>query len=165
MHQWHIPPTSSHCPNAMLPPRASCCQVVLFTKSYCPYSRRARETVEKLGVHPTIIELDKWDDGSSIQNELGKMTGASTVPREWAIAANHASEQCRCGRDIVLTAACCCCSMREAAVIMNTSAVNAVRHHRCRLLGTISILTPNPCTICAQGSSSAASSTEVLMTL
>jgi len=35
----------------------------------------------RLGVKFEAVELDQIDDGSAIQSELGKMTGATTVPR------------------------------------------------------------------------------------
>ncbi|THH31785.1 hypothetical protein EUX98_g2411 [Antrodiella citrinella] len=56
--------------------------LVVFSKSYCPYSRRAKALLESydLSPAPTVIELDTRSDGSVIQAILGRLTGRSTVP-------------------------------------------------------------------------------------
>lgn len=55
--------------------------VVIFSKTYCPYCKMAKEVFEKLQHTFTAIELDKRDDGDSIQDVLGEITGARSVPR------------------------------------------------------------------------------------
>ncbi|CAH1405647.1 unnamed protein product [Nezara viridula] len=55
--------------------------VVIFSKTYCPYCKMAKEVFEKLQHAFTAIELDKRDDGDTIQDVLGEITGARTVPR------------------------------------------------------------------------------------
>ncbi|XP_054267651.1 uncharacterized protein LOC128989995 isoform X2 [Macrosteles quadrilineatus] len=55
--------------------------VVIFSKSYCPYCRMAKEVFDKLKLKYTVIELDERDDGGEVQDVLGEMTGARSVPR------------------------------------------------------------------------------------
>jgi len=55
--------------------------VVVFSKTYCPYARKAKSTLDSLKIPYTTIELNNHPQGQEIQEILGKMTGASTVPR------------------------------------------------------------------------------------
>ncbi|XP_029176252.1 glutaredoxin-C4-like isoform X3 [Nylanderia fulva] len=55
--------------------------VVIFSKSYCPYCKMAKEVFESLKKPYTVIELDNREDGQDIQDVLGEITGAKTVPR------------------------------------------------------------------------------------
>ncbi|UJR35005.1 hypothetical protein I4U23_027781 [Adineta vaga] len=58
--------------------------VMVFSKSYCPYSKRAKDILSKykLGKNYHVLELDQLSSkGDDYQNELGKLTGARTVPR------------------------------------------------------------------------------------
>ncbi|XP_030746962.1 glutaredoxin-C4-like [Sitophilus oryzae] len=55
--------------------------VVIFSKTYCPYCKLAKEVFDKIQQKYTTIELDLRDDGEEIQGILGKITGARTVPR------------------------------------------------------------------------------------
>ncbi|CAH0477121.1 unnamed protein product [Peronospora belbahrii] len=54
--------------------------VVLFSKSYCPYCKKTKETLEELGVKPVVLELDIREDGAAIQAFLFRLTRQSTVP-------------------------------------------------------------------------------------
>lgn len=56
-------------------------KVVIFSKSYCQYSTMAKEQFRKLNFPFHAVELDNRPDGNVIQEILGEMTGASTVPR------------------------------------------------------------------------------------
>lgn len=56
-------------------------EIVIFSKTYCPYCKMAKEVFDKLGTHYTTIELDKRSDGQEIQDILGSITAAKTVPR------------------------------------------------------------------------------------
>ncbi|KAH3837488.1 uncharacterized protein LOC127876992 [Dreissena polymorpha] len=62
-------------------------KVMVFSKSYCPYCTMAKEALKKYvgSVLPAdqyeVWEIENEGDCQSIQNELKKMTGASTVPR------------------------------------------------------------------------------------
>lgn len=54
--------------------------VVVFSKSYCPYCKKAKETLRALGAKPYVLELDLRDDGPAIQAFLLQFTHRSTVP-------------------------------------------------------------------------------------
>ncbi|XP_069132824.1 uncharacterized protein [Argopecten irradians] len=55
--------------------------VVIFSKSYCPYCDEADKIFKRLKVPAKKIELDDRKDGEKLQNILGHMTDAYTVPR------------------------------------------------------------------------------------
>lgn len=57
-------------------------RLTVFSKSYCPYSRRAKSVLETypLDPPPFIIELDHRDDMALIQDTLRTLTGRRTVP-------------------------------------------------------------------------------------
>ncbi|KAK0175338.1 hypothetical protein PV327_009093 [Microctonus hyperodae] len=55
--------------------------VVIFSKTYCPYCKMAKEVFDKMQKKYKAIELDERDDGDNIQDILGEMTGARSVPR------------------------------------------------------------------------------------
>ncbi|GBG74465.1 hypothetical protein CBR_g18876 [Chara braunii] len=55
--------------------------LVIFSKSYCPYCKRAKNVFKELKETPYVVELDLRDDGGSIQEEIGKMHGVWTVPQ------------------------------------------------------------------------------------
>ncbi|KAH7133633.1 thioredoxin-like protein [Dactylonectria macrodidyma] len=57
--------------------------VVVFSKSYCPFSKRAKGVLlEKYSISPDpyVVELDKHPLMSYLQDELEKTTGRRTVP-------------------------------------------------------------------------------------
>ncbi|XP_017297749.1 glutaredoxin isoform X1 [Diaphorina citri] len=56
-------------------------KIVIFSKSYCPYCKMAKDVFQKLKVTPKTVELDHRDDGDSIQDVLLEITGARSVPR------------------------------------------------------------------------------------
>ncbi|KZO94088.1 glutaredoxin [Calocera viscosa TUFC12733] len=53
-------------------------KIVIFSKSYCPYCRRAKGVLASQG--PKIFELDEMEDGADIQAYLQQKTGQRTVP-------------------------------------------------------------------------------------
>ncbi|KAH8997228.1 glutaredoxin [Lactarius akahatsu] len=57
-------------------------QVVIFSKSWCPYSDRAKTLFKEKysDAKLTVLELDKTDDGDDLQTYLQKKTGQRTVP-------------------------------------------------------------------------------------
>jgi len=57
--------------------------IVIFSKSYCPYCKRAKGLIEKEGFQYLAIELDQRPDGQRIQELLQQMTGQRTVPSVW----------------------------------------------------------------------------------
>ncbi|KAK1764665.1 glutaredoxin-C4 [Phialemonium atrogriseum] len=57
--------------------------VIIFSKSYCPHSKRAKGILlEKYVIDPPpfVVELDTHPLGRQIQDRLGETTGRSTVP-------------------------------------------------------------------------------------
>mmetsp|Transcript_35673 Transcript_35673/g.40096 ORF Transcript_35673/g.40096 Transcript_35673/m.40096 type:complete len:141 (+) Transcript_35673:69-491(+) len=55
--------------------------VVVFSKSYCPFCDQTKELLKKMNVKFAVHELDQMgDDGVEIQRELLKMTGQRSVP-------------------------------------------------------------------------------------
>ncbi len=56
-------------------------EVVVFSKSYCPYCTATKELFTSMGVDFKVHELDKMGDaGPELQMALFKMTGQKTVP-------------------------------------------------------------------------------------
>ncbi|KAK0475073.1 glutaredoxin [Armillaria novae-zelandiae] len=57
-------------------------KIAVFSKSYCPYCRRAKTMFKDNypDADIDIIELDERDDGSDIQEYLRQKTGQGTVP-------------------------------------------------------------------------------------
>ncbi|XP_055854900.1 uncharacterized protein LOC129918412 [Episyrphus balteatus] len=56
-------------------------KVVIFSKTYCPYCTMAKEQFKKLNVPMHVIELESRNDCDEIQDVLGELTGARSVPR------------------------------------------------------------------------------------
>ncbi|GAB4848507.1 Monothiol glutaredoxin-S6 [Ancistrocladus abbreviatus] len=56
-------------------------RIAVFSKSYCPYSMRAKRILSNLHEQPFVIELDLRDDGSEIQDILLDLVGRRTVPQ------------------------------------------------------------------------------------
>lgn len=54
-------------------------EVVIFSKTYCPYCRTAKSIFGELGVPIKVLELDRMEDGAMVQDILGEMTKARTV--------------------------------------------------------------------------------------
>lgn len=55
--------------------------VVIFSKTYCPYCQFTKDIFEDIDQKFTAVELDNRADCQEIQEVLGQMTGATTVPR------------------------------------------------------------------------------------
>ncbi|KAL4443351.1 hypothetical protein ABPG75_011088 [Micractinium tetrahymenae] len=62
-------------------------RVMIFSKSYCPYSMRGKDVMRRLAVSEAVhvLELDQLEAGQPemglVQDELARITGARTVPR------------------------------------------------------------------------------------
>ncbi|KAI4191645.1 MAG: hypothetical protein LQ346_004670 [Caloplaca aetnensis] len=57
--------------------------IIVFSKSYCPYSKKAKDILlEKYTIVPTpyVVELDEHPLGPGLQAALHKSTGRRTVP-------------------------------------------------------------------------------------
>ncbi|KAK9900228.1 glutaredoxin [Cystobasidium minutum MCA 4210] len=61
--------------------------VAIFSKSYCPYCRKAKIIIKGLELDESrvgILELDEMgQEGADIQDYLEKETGQRTVPSVW----------------------------------------------------------------------------------
>ncbi|KAJ7541700.1 hypothetical protein O6H91_10G071500 [Diphasiastrum complanatum] len=55
--------------------------IVIFSKSYCPYCKRAKGVFSSLSKAPHVVELDLRDDGRNIQDALFEFVGRRTVPQ------------------------------------------------------------------------------------
>ncbi|KAJ3245230.1 hypothetical protein HDU78_009710 [Chytriomyces hyalinus] len=55
-------------------------KVVVFSKTHCPYCRKAKALLDSLGAQYEAVELDQRADGSEIQAYLAEKTGQRTVP-------------------------------------------------------------------------------------
>uniref|UniRef100_A0A0K8RI96 Putative glutaredoxin n=2 Tax=Ixodes ricinus TaxID=34613 RepID=A0A0K8RI96_IXORI len=55
--------------------------VVIFSKSYCPFCKMAKEVFVNIKAPFLTVELDDRPDADDIQEVLREMTGAATVPR------------------------------------------------------------------------------------
>lgn len=56
-------------------------KIAIFSKSYCPYSMRAKNVFSELEEQPYVVELDLRDDGYKIQDVLEELFGRRTVPQ------------------------------------------------------------------------------------
>ncbi|KAK2798380.1 hypothetical protein FQN51_007780 [Onygenales sp. PD_10] len=54
--------------------------VVVFSKSYCPYCRATKQLLNDEGAQFFSIELDQVDDGAAIQDALQEITNQRSVP-------------------------------------------------------------------------------------
>ncbi|KAH9971149.1 glutaredoxin, partial [Lactifluus volemus] len=56
--------------------------LVVFSKTYCRYSKKTKDLLElyDLSPKPRIIEVDLRDDGDFIKTVLTRLTGRSTFP-------------------------------------------------------------------------------------
>ena len=56
--------------------------VIIFSKTYCPYSKKAKAIFENYSITPSpfIVELNEHKMGTQLQDKLEKVTGRRTVP-------------------------------------------------------------------------------------
>ena len=54
--------------------------IVVFSKTYCPYCVKAKNALKEIGLIVEIIELDEVNHGDEIQQALYSMTRQKTVP-------------------------------------------------------------------------------------
>ena len=69
--------------NTMRINRSAFCLVIIFSKSYCPYSTKAKTILlEKYTIVPApyVVELDQHPLGAGLQAALSTSTGRRTVP-------------------------------------------------------------------------------------
>ncbi|KAF8692996.1 hypothetical protein HU200_039365 [Digitaria exilis] len=56
-------------------------RITIFSKTYCPYSIRAKRLFRDLKEDPYVVELDLREDGRDIQSVLLDLVGRHTVPQ------------------------------------------------------------------------------------
>lgn len=54
--------------------------VVVFSKTYCPFCTATKNLMNDLDINAKVIELDEVDNGAAIQDALKSLTGQKTVP-------------------------------------------------------------------------------------
>jgi glutaredoxin len=58
--------------------------VIVFAKSYCPYSKRIKSFFKSMNIEFKAVDLDTLGEhGKEIQEKLKERTGQSTVPNVW----------------------------------------------------------------------------------
>jgi glutaredoxin 3 len=62
--------------------------VVVFSKSFCPFCTKTKSLMEELKIEAKVIELDEVDNGAAIQDALKEISGQRTVPNVF-IKGNH----------------------------------------------------------------------------
>ncbi|KAI8913260.1 glutaredoxin, partial [Gorgonomyces haynaldii] len=55
-------------------------KIVVFSKSYCPYCKRAKAILRSKNIDFKVFELDELDNGDAIQGYLRQKTNQGTVP-------------------------------------------------------------------------------------
>ncbi|XP_063766919.1 thioredoxin reductase 3 isoform X1 [Eleginops maclovinus] len=55
-------------------------QVMVFSKSYCPYCVKVKDLFKELKLEFNVMELDLMEDGTNYQDMLLEMTGQKSVP-------------------------------------------------------------------------------------
>jgi glutaredoxin 3 len=57
-------------------------KMVVFTKSYCPYSRALREMLDANGLKDRygVFEIDREHHGNEVHKALKEMSGRQTIP-------------------------------------------------------------------------------------
>lgn len=54
--------------------------LTVFSKSYCPFSKKAKELLTKMGAQFDLYEVDLRSDAEGLQNGLREISGHSTFP-------------------------------------------------------------------------------------
>ena len=55
-------------------------KIVIFSKTHCPYCKKAKEAIAQLTPMFSVVELDVIKDGPAQQDALLELTGQKTVP-------------------------------------------------------------------------------------
>ncbi|KAL7921278.1 thioredoxin-like protein [Trichoderma austrokoningii] len=62
--------------------------VVVFSKTWCPYCKQTKSTLNELKADYEVVELDNRNDGDAFQDALLEITGQRSVPNIF-IAKEH----------------------------------------------------------------------------
>jgi glutaredoxin 3 len=55
-------------------------KIMVFSKTHCPYCKKAKEAINQLTPLFSVVELDVVKDGAAQQAALLEITGQNTVP-------------------------------------------------------------------------------------
>jgi glutaredoxin 3 len=55
-------------------------KVVVFSWTFCPFAKRAKQLLTEMGVKFTAVELDQIEGGPALRAELIKLTNRTSVP-------------------------------------------------------------------------------------
>lgn len=75
------PAKASTAEEALVKSTVSSHDIVIFSKTYCPYCGMAKAVFKELKKVPYVVELDQREDGQDIQDALDKIVGRRTVPQ------------------------------------------------------------------------------------
>ncbi|XP_052144619.1 monothiol glutaredoxin-S6 [Oryza glaberrima] len=75
------PAAATRSPSAFVQNAIYSNRITIFSKTYCPYSMRAKRIFRDLKENPYIVELDLREDGREIQSVLLDLVGRHTVPQ------------------------------------------------------------------------------------
>jgi len=77
-----LPPFSQYksSPTSWLSSQRSLSPLTIFSKSYCPYSKKAKNLLHSLGANYQVYEIDLREDGEALQPFLAKLSGHRTFP-------------------------------------------------------------------------------------
>jgi len=56
-------------------------EIVMFSKSWCPFCTKAKKALDSVGAKYKVIEIENRKDMAAIQDYLLKKTGGRSVPR------------------------------------------------------------------------------------
>nr|XP_004226857.1 monothiol glutaredoxin-S6-like [Ciona intestinalis] len=56
-------------------------KIQMFSKTYCPYCKMAKDVLNEICVPYNVMEIENRDDGPEIQKVLKDITGSSSVPQ------------------------------------------------------------------------------------
>ncbi|KAL7526410.1 hypothetical protein ACHAWF_001754 [Thalassiosira exigua] len=54
--------------------------VVVFSKSYCPFCTQTKQLFSSKGIEAKVVELNEIDNGDQVQSALLAISGQRTVP-------------------------------------------------------------------------------------
>ncbi|KAH7405384.1 hypothetical protein KP509_15G068300 [Ceratopteris richardii] len=74
-------PISAESPKAFVKRVIDENRIVIFSKSYCGFCKRAKSVFREMKEEPYVVELDLREDGGDIQQAVTNLIGRRTVPQ------------------------------------------------------------------------------------
>ena len=56
-------------------------QVMIYSKTYCPYCSQVKSLFSQLNIPTKVVELDQLEDGDAVHEALIEVIGKRTVPQ------------------------------------------------------------------------------------